>query len=74
MHKVTWPTDTSVEFHLPHGEWIAILRESGFEIEHLVEVRAPDDAVDGGQYGFVTADWARMWPSEEAWVARKRET
>lgn len=72
MHKVQWPTDTSVEFALPHGEWIALLRANGFEVERLVEVQAPADAVDGSQYSFVSADWARKWPSEEAWVARKR--
>jgi SAM-dependent methyltransferase len=72
MHKTIWPTDTSVEFHLPHGEWIALLRASGFDVERLVEVRAPDTAVDGAIYTWVTADWARKWPSEEAWVARKR--
>jgi SAM-dependent methyltransferase len=71
MHRVTWPTDTAVEFHLPHGAWIALLRDSGFEVERLVEIQAPADAVDG-RFTFVTADWARKWPSEEAWVARKR--
>jgi len=72
MHHITWPFDTSVEFALPHGEWIALLRANGFEVERLVEIQAPADAVDGSQYSFVSADWARKWPSEEAWVARKR--
>ena len=39
MHRVEWPGDDSVEFHLPHGELIALLRKSGFEIEELLEVR-----------------------------------
>ena len=73
MHRIVWPDDTSVEFHLPHGEWIRLLREHGFEIERLVEIQAPRDAVDSPSYAFVTADWARKWPSEEVWVARKRE-
>jgi len=72
IHRTIWPTDTSVEFHLPHGEWIRLLRDSGFDVERLVEVRAPDSAIDGTKYTWVTADWARKWPSEEAWVARKR--
>ena len=72
MHRTVWPDDTSVEFHLPHGEWIRLLREHGFEIERLVELQAPPDAVDSPNYAFVTADWARKWPSEEVWVARKR--
>ncbi len=72
MHRTVWPDDTSVEFHLPHGEWIRLLREHGFEIERLVELQAPPDAVDSTKYSFVTADWARKWPSEEVWVVRKR--
>jgi SAM-dependent methyltransferase len=71
MHRTIWPDDTAVEFHLPHGEWIRLLREHGFEIERLVEIQAPADAVDSTQYTHVTADWARQWPSEEAWIARK---
>ena len=23
-------------------------------------------------YGFVSVDWARKWPAEEIWIARKR--
>jgi SAM-dependent methyltransferase len=72
MHRVVWPDDTSVEFHLPHGEWIRLLRDSGFEVERLVELQAPPDAVDSPVFTHVTADWARKWPSEEVWVARRR--
>ncbi|MEO5918066.1 MAG: class I SAM-dependent methyltransferase [Candidatus Limnocylindrales bacterium] len=72
MHRMTWPDDTSVEFHLPHGEWIRLLRENGFEIERLVEIQAPPNATKRSRYTYVTAEWARQWPSEEAWVVRKR--
>ncbi|NJD29244.1 MAG: methyltransferase domain-containing protein [Chloroflexi bacterium] len=72
MYRQEWPDDGSVEFHLPHGEWIRLLRETGFEIERLVEVRAPDDAVNDPRWTYVTPEWARQWPSEEAWVVRKR--
>jgi SAM-dependent methyltransferase len=71
MHRIVWPDDTAVEFHLPHGAWIDVLRDSGFEIERLVEIQAPADAKPSSKYTFVTPDWARQWPSEEAWVARK---
>jgi SAM-dependent methyltransferase len=73
MHRTSWPDDTSVEFHLPHGKWIEILRDSGLEIERLVEIQAPADAKANKSYSFVTPDWARQWPSEEAWMARKRD-
>lgn len=70
MHRFEWPDDPTVEFHLAHGDWIRLLRSSGFEIENLIELRpAPDSR---SNYGFVTVDWARRWPCEEVWVARKR--
>jgi len=72
LFRTEWPDDGSVEFHLPHGEWIRLLRETGFEVERLVEVRAPEDAVNDPRWTYVTPDWARQWPSEEAWVVRKR--
>jgi SAM-dependent methyltransferase len=71
MHRMTWPDDTSVEFHLPHGEWIRLLRDNGFEIERLVELRPAEDATTRWTH-IATVEWARQWPSEEAWVARKR--
>jgi SAM-dependent methyltransferase len=71
MHRTVWPDDTSVEFHLPHGEWIRVLRDSGFEIERLVEIQAPEGAVMRERWSIATGEWARQWPSEEAWIARK---
>jgi SAM-dependent methyltransferase len=72
MHRIEWPDDDSVEFHLPHGELIALLRRSGFEIEELIEVQPPEDATT--RYPFVSLEWARRWPSEEVWKVRKRAT
>ncbi|MDQ3669694.1 MAG: hypothetical protein M3377_05365 [Actinomycetota bacterium] len=37
-----------------------------------LEPRAPDEAVTHAYYDFVTADWARRWPAEEIWQARKQ--
>jgi SAM-dependent methyltransferase len=59
-----------VEFYLPHGERIRLLRACGLVVEDLIEVQAPE----GGSNGFVeeiTLEWARRWPSEEVWVATK---
>jgi SAM-dependent methyltransferase len=61
-----------VEFHLPHGGWIRLLRSSGFEVEDLVELQAPESAATHEHYGYVTAEWGRRWPAEEIWRARKR--
>jgi SAM-dependent methyltransferase len=70
LHRVEWPDDDSVAFHVPHGEMIALLRDSGFEVEALTELRPPEHATT--TYDFVTIEWARKWPSEEVWRARKR--
>jgi hypothetical protein len=43
----------------------------GFDVEDLVELYAPDDAQPHEYYSFVTPDWARKWPAEEIWAARK---
>jgi SAM-dependent methyltransferase len=70
MHRFEWPGDDSVEFHLGYGDWIRLLRKSGFEVLDLVELRPPAGATT--RYPYVTIDWARRWPSEEVWIARKR--
>ncbi len=71
MHRVQWPADDSVEFHLPHGKLIALLRASGFEIEELVEVRPPDGATNV-YHPNDSLEWAQKWPCEEVWKVRRR--
>jgi len=70
MYRFEWPGG-GVEYHLPHGEWIRLLRDNGFEVEALHELQAPPDAETHEYYGYVTADWGRKWPAEEIWRARK---
>ena len=71
MHRFDWPdADGAVEFALTHGDMIRLLRDSGFEVEDLVEVRAPEGAETPAD-PLATAEWARRWPIEEAWKARK---
>ncbi len=70
MHRIEW-SDGGVEFNLPHGELLRLLRRTGFEVEDLIELYAPDGAETHPYYSHVTADWARKWPVEELWVARK---
>ena len=43
LHRVEWndADGPSVEFHLPHGEMIRVLRAPGFEVEALHELRRP---------------------------------
>jgi len=62
--------DGVVEFHLTHGGWIEILNAYGFAVERLVELRPPHGSQP--RFDFVSIEWARRWPSEEIWVARKQ--
>jgi SAM-dependent methyltransferase len=71
MRTITWPDEDGVEFHLNHGDWIRTLRSAGFDILDLIEIRAPDSASDDPRFPWVSAEWARRWPSEEIWVAEK---
>jgi SAM-dependent methyltransferase len=73
MYRFEWPgEDEGINFYIPHGEWVRVLRENDFELLALHELKASDDAVDHPHYDFVKADWARKWPSEDIWRARKR--
>ena len=38
LHRVEYTDDEGVEFHLPHGELLRLLRRSGFEVLDLVEL------------------------------------
>jgi SAM-dependent methyltransferase len=69
MYRVEWPGSAGVEFHLSHGDWIRMLRRSGFEVEELTEPRPAVGATS--RAGYVTVEWACNWPSEEVWKARK---
>ena len=71
MRRIEWTGDPGVEFHLAHGDWIRLLRGNGFDVEDLIEVRPPESATTA--YDYVTLEWARQWPSEEIWRARRRQ-
>lgn len=65
-----WPGEQGIEYHIPHGDWIDLLRANGFEIERLIELFAPPDAKEHSYYEYVKPEWAWKWPCEEIWVAR----
>jgi ubiquinone/menaquinone biosynthesis C-methylase UbiE len=71
LYRIEWPEGPGVEYHPTHGQWISLLRANGFELEALHELKAPDDGETHTYYDFVTIDWARKWPCEDLWVARK---
>ena len=70
MHRFEWP-EGGVEYQLGHGDWVRVLRSNGFEIEDLIELQAPPDAETHPYYDDVPAEWAKRWPSEEIWAARR---
>jgi len=69
LHRVEWKGEPSVEFRLNHGDMIALLRANGFAIEQLIEVRPPEGSTT--RFPNATLEWARQWPTEEIWRARK---
>ena len=74
MHRLDWTSggDIATEFHIGTSEMFQLLRRTGFEVLDYRQLYAPDNAVDHHFYNFVPADWAKKWPSEEIWRARKK--
>jgi SAM-dependent methyltransferase len=76
LHRLDWPPEgqelPSTEFHIGGGEMFQLLTGTGFDVLDFRELFAPDGAVDHPFYSFVPAEWARRWPAEEIWRARKR--
>jgi SAM-dependent methyltransferase len=72
-YRMHWPGETGIEYHLSHGDWIDLLRASNFEIERLIEPKAPPEAKAHEFYDYVPPEWAWQWPAEEIWVARLRD-
>ena len=69
ISKRAW--DDGVEFHVPTGDMIRLLRSSGLEIENMIELFPPADAEEC-RYEYIDLAWSKRWPSEEIWVARKK--
>jgi len=76
--RVRWP-DGGIEHHPAHGDWIGVLRDSGFVVDALHELRpapstlGPELGPEPGReyYEIVTAEWASRWPAEDLWVAHR---
>lgn len=70
LNRLEWPDDDSVEFQLPTGAMIRLLRANGLTIEDLIEVQPPAGA-EPNRFEYMTLEWAKRWPSEEIWRVRK---
>lgn len=72
LYRLDWrDDDPGTAFHPGTAEMFRLLRENGFELLDFRELYAPADAVDHEYYSHVPAAWAKKWPSEEIWRARK---
>ncbi|MBI2942322.1 MAG: methyltransferase domain-containing protein [Chloroflexi bacterium] len=69
MHRFEYE-DQQVEYQLPYGEWIRLFRRNGFVVEDLVELRPPEGATTTYE-DYAARGWARRWPAENIWKARK---
>jgi SAM-dependent methyltransferase len=71
LHRLEWTEpEPEVEFALGHGDWVAVLRDNGFELLRLVELFADENTPDQSYYTF-SREWSERWPMEEIWVASK---
>ncbi len=58
-----------IEFSLPISRWFRLFSETGFVVTRFLELQAPHG---GSEVRFwVTADWARRYPSEQVWELHK---
>lgn len=72
MNRLDWTSDgPSTEFHISTSEMFQLLRRTGFDVLDFRELYASEEAVDHPYYSYVPAAWAKKWPSEEIWRARK---
>jgi SAM-dependent methyltransferase len=70
VYRVHW-SGGGVEFHPSHGDWVRLLRGSGFQVEAMREIYAPPDSGDHPFYEIVSGAWSAKWPAEELWVATR---
>ena len=78
MHRFDWRDAADepggIEFNLPLSRWIRLFGDTGFDIVEFIEIQAPEAPTEAATEPnfFVTAAWAHRYPSEQAWVLRKR--
>jgi SAM-dependent methyltransferase len=72
LHRVE-EGDGAVSFALPHGEWIRLFRASGLVVEELLEPQPTADATST-YWDARELEWARRWPSEAIWKARRPDS
>jgi SAM-dependent methyltransferase len=61
-----------VSYELGYADWIRVLRRHGFEIEDLHELR-PGPRATSSHHTAADRGWARRWPGEHIWCARRAQ-
>ena len=51
-----------VEFRLPPGRMIRLLRSSGFDVEDLVEIQVPEDSITPHGSDIAPPEWVKRYP------------
>jgi SAM-dependent methyltransferase len=62
--------EEGVNYQLPYGEWIRLFRANGLVVDDLIEPQPPAHATST-YWTPEELGWARRWPSESIWKARK---
>lgn len=60
----------TIDWALPPGAWLRLLTGNGFAVEDLIELCAGSNASTTYEE-FAPPDWARRWPAEWIWRARR---
>jgi hypothetical protein len=63
--------DEAVQFQLGYGDWIRLFRSAGLAVDDLIELHPPPEATST-YFGDDHLAWARRWPLEHIWKARKQ--
>ncbi|MES0882717.1 class I SAM-dependent methyltransferase [Roseibium sp. SCP14] len=74
LRNVDWSQTESdpggIEFNRGTEDWFNLFRKVGFDVLNYRELYAPDTA-EGVEFG-ISAEWARVYPAEQAWWLRKQ--
>ncbi|MFM8238355.1 MAG: class I SAM-dependent methyltransferase [Actinomycetota bacterium] len=70
LGRMDWDGEGTIDWAIPAGEWIRVLTGAGFGIEACTELVARADA-ETTYPEFAPPKWARRWPAEWVWRARR---
>ncbi len=69
LHRID-EGEGAATYNLEDGAWIDLLRRHGFAVESLLELRPPEKGTTTFD-DFIPLAWARQWPGEHLWRARR---